>query len=240
MQGGPGHSARVFVPYFPQAIFGLNLPEQVGVAEFPFGWSVSHTPLRWQINDEHTKAGYHCTFEEKQKKAVLTVTLEARQDCVDFTIAIRNLTDQPFTDPHSNTCLNNHGAPYFVNPERSRTLIWTDDGPASALEMLTGRGGEPLHGGWSVAAPDQPAPKGGSLAKYPLIACLSRDRKWIVAQAYAEGVTVANNAHYTCLHTRPRWPDIPAGEERAVTGKLYFLKGGAEELLARWREDFSR
>jgi formylglycine-generating enzyme required for sulfatase activity len=232
---GQGHSAAISVPFFPQAVFRLNLPEQVGVSEFHFGWNATHTPIRWQINDERTHASYQCTFEDK---ATLTVTLEAKQDCVDFTIAIGNLTDKPFTRPASNTCFNNHGAPYFVDPERDRTLVWTDDGPVRLLEMLTGRNGEPLHGGWTVALPDQPAPKGGNLARHPLIAVVSRDRQWIVAQAYAQGVSVASNAHYTCLHTRPRWPDIPPGEQRALTGKLYFLKGGADELLARWRRDF--
>ena len=66
----------------------------------------------------------------------------------------------------------------------------------------------------------------------------SRDRQWIVAHAYAAGTSVGSNTHYTCLHTRPAWPDIPPGEARAVAGKLYFLKGGPEELLARWKKDF--
>ena len=44
---------------------------------------------------------------------------------------------------------------------------------------------------------------------------------------------MASNAHYSCLHSRPRWPDIPAGEERAVLGKYYFLKGGPDDLLKR-------
>jgi hypothetical protein len=76
--------------------------------------------------------------------------------------------------------------------------------------------------------------------RLPLMAVRSRDRQWIIAQAYVEGVSVANNAHYTCLHVRPRWPDIPPGEETTVTGKVYFLKGGLDELLARWRADFQR
>lgn len=233
----PGsHGATLYVPYFPAAAFGLNLPEQVGVAGFPFGWSAKHTPIRWEVNQERTRATYQCTFEDK---AMLKVTLQSGLDYVDFTIAIRNLTDQPFTGAFSNTCLNNHGAPYFEDPERDRTLVWTDQGPVSLLKMpIAPRSGEPLHGGWAVAAPDQPAPKGGNLVRHPFIAVLSRDGAWIVAQAYGEGVSVANNAHYTCLHSRPRWPDIPPGEERGVRGKLYFLKGGPAELLARWRGDF--
>lgn len=74
--------------------------------------------------------------------------------------------------------------------------------------------------------------------RYPFILLVSRDGKWTVAQAYREASTVASNAHYSCLHTRPVWPDVPPGEERAVRGKLYFIRGGPSELLARWRRDF--
>ena len=232
---GAGHSASIFVPYFPEAVFGLNLPEQVGVAGFPFGWQAKHTPIRWQINKERTHATYECSFEGKAK---LTVTLQTGTDYVDFTLAIRNLTDQPFRGAHSNTCFNNHGAPYFVDPERARTLLWTDEGPVGLLSMPIGRSGEPLHGGWSLASAKQPAPTGGPLARLPIIAVRSRDGNWIVAQAYGQATSVATNAHYTCLHTRPLWPEIPAGDERALTGKVYFLKGGPQELLARWKQDF--
>jgi hypothetical protein len=72
------------------------------------------------------------------------------------------------------------------------------------------------------------------------MATASNDGRWIIAQAYAEGATIAGNAHYSCLHVRPKWPDIPSGETRALTGKLYFLQGGAQELLARWKKDFAK
>jgi len=232
----PGsHGATLHVPYFPAATFGLNIPEQVSVEAFPFGWNAKHTPIHWDINDEGVCAKYQCTFEDK---AALTVALKTGFDYVDVIIAIRNLTNQLFTKASSNTCLNNHNAPYFENPERDRTLVWTDEGPVSLLEMPIGSNGEPLHGGWTVAAPDRPASKVEGVVRYPFIAVISRDRKWIVAQAYGEGLTVANNAHYTCLHSRPRWPDIPPGEEREVMGKLYFLKGEPADLLTRWKQDF--
>ena len=97
-----------------------------------------------------------------------------------------------------------------------------------------------MHGGWSVAQPDQKAPKGGNLARLPFIFLTSRDREWVIAQAYGDGRTVASNSHYSCLHSRPVWPDIPPGEERSVTGKLYFLKGGPDDLLERWKKDFGK
>ena len=106
--------------------------------------------------------------------------------------------------------------------------------------MPVAKSGEILHGGWSVAQPGEPAGADANRVRHPFIFVVSRDREWVVAQAYAEGSTVASNAHYSCLHTRPVWPDIPPGEEREVPGKLYFLKGGPDELLARWKRDFGK
>ena len=171
----------------------------------------------------------------------MRVVLTPRTDCVDFTIAIRNLTAKPLKGVHSNTCFNVQASPYFNDPERARTFVWTDGGATGLLAMpISPRSGEPLHGGWAVAAPGQPAPRGGPRVRHAFIATRSRDGQWVIAQAYAEATTVATNAHYSCLHTRPRWPDIPPGEERGVTGKLYFIPSGPDDLLRRWRADFAK
>ena len=232
-----GHGAVIRVPYLPVGHFSLNLPEQAGAQGVPMGWGGKHQGIRWAKLADGAHQ-YVCTFPDV---AEMRVTLTPHTDTVDFAIAIRNLTDKPFAGVHSNTCFNVHASPYFNDPERVRTYLWTDDGPTCLLAMpIPPRSGEPLHGGWSVARPGQPAPRGGQLARLSLIATRSRDGDWIIAQAYAEGVSVATNAHYSCLHTRPRWPDIPPGQERAVLGKLYFIRGGPADLLRRWKTDFAK
>jgi formylglycine-generating enzyme required for sulfatase activity len=232
----PGYAGVVMrVPYFPQGQFSSFVPEQAGAAGLPFAWGVPHEGIRWEKKPDGS-CRYVCKFPGK---AQMRVTLVPRMDCVDFTIAIRNLTDKPFTEVHSNTCFNVHGSPYFENPERDRSFVWTDAGPTCMLAMpIDPRSGEPLHNGWSVAAAGQSAPKGGDRVRYPFLFIRSRDGHWVIAQAYGEGTTVASNAHYSCLHSRPCWPEIPAGEERAVLGKYYFLKGGPDDLVKRWKSDF--
>jgi len=178
--------------------------------------------------------GYDCTFEGK---AELQARLKAGADYVDFTLTLRNLTDRPFTNVHSNTCFNCWQSPYFDDPERVCSFVWTDDGPTCFLRMPHSGGGEPLHNGWTVAKLDEPAPAGGNRVRYPIIALRSRNGKWAVAQAYDEGVTVASNAHYSCLHSRPTWPDIPPDETVSRTGRLYFVRGDLAELLHKWRVD---
>jgi formylglycine-generating enzyme required for sulfatase activity len=233
-----GAAGVVFhVPYFPEGRFTSFVPEQAGAAGVPLAWAAKHEGIRWDQKPDGA-CEYVCTFTGK---AQMRVTLVPEPDCVGFTIAIRNLTEEPFTGVHTNTCFNVHASPYFENPERTRSYVWTDAGPTCMLEMpIAHRSGEPLHGGWGVARPDQEAPVGGNLVRRPIIAIASRDAQWIIAQAYGEGTSVATNAHYSCLHARPRWPDVPPGEERSVTGKYYFLRGGTEELLERWKADFEK
>jgi hypothetical protein len=234
----PGHAgATIRVPYFPQGRFTTYVTEQVSAEGLPLAWGTPHEGLRWQQNTDGS-CEYECVFTGKAK---MRVTLLPRLDCVDFAIAIRNLTDKPFTGVFSNTCFNVHASPYFENIERDRSFVWTDDGPTCMLQMpIPTSSGEPLHNGWNVAADGQDAPQGGDRVRYPFLFIRSRDGGWVIAQAYAEGTTVASNAHYSCLHSRPRWPDIPPGEERSVLGKYYFLQGGPTELLNRWKADLGR
>jgi len=232
----PGGAGAVFhVPYFPAGSFSTYVPEQAGAAGVPLAWASKHEGIRWEEKPDGS-CEYLCTFTGKAK---MRVTLVPKLDCVDFTIAIRNLTDKPFTGVHTNTCFNVHASPYFENPERTRSFVWTDAGPTCMLQMpIAPRSGEPMHGGWGVATADQEAPKGGNLVRLPIVAIRSRDGEWIIAQAYGEGTSIGTNAHYSCLHSRPRWPDIPPGQQRSMTGKYYFLHGGPEELLNRWKADF--
>ena len=235
-----GHGATLKAPQFPVGHFGLNVPEQVGAKGLPLGWGIPHEPFQWQRSEDGTRANYQCVWKDK---ATLTVTLECHADVVDLTLSLRNLSNEPLTNCYSNVCFNPHGSPYFVNMERTRTMAWTDDGPVSLLKLPQAGPGEPMHGGWSIVGQtisSGPRPTGlsGLLVRYPFIFIVSRDGEWTIAPAYREGTTIASNAHYSCLHTRPIWPQVPAGEERTVLGKLYFIKGGPDELLRRWRADF--
>ena len=234
----PGHAGVTMrVPYFPQGRFTSFVPEQVAAEGLPLAWGTPHEGVRWQQNPDGS-CQYTCVFTGK---AQMRVTLVPRSDCVDFTIALRNLTTKPFTNMFSNTCFNIHASPYFENPERDRSFVWTDVGPTCMLAMPIGvPSGEPLHNGWNVAAAGQDAPPGGDRVRHPFLFIRSRDSQWVIAQAYGDGTSVASNAHYSCLHARPRCPDIPPGEERSVLGKYYFLKGGSDELLSRWKSDFGK
>ncbi len=231
------HFAQIFVPAFPEGHFGMNVPEQVQAEDLALGWSMPHEGIRW-TKQENGTAEYTCRFPGK---AELRVRLEPGADVVVLRLELKNLTDKPWRRVFTNTCLNNHPSPYFVDPERVRSFVWTDDGPTSMLRMpIAPRSGEPLHGGWGVAAPNQKAPAGGPLIRYPFLFVRSRDGQWIVAHTTGEGTGVGSNAHYSCLHANPAWPEIPPGQSRSVVSRLYFLRRGPEDLLVRWKKDFGK
>ena len=232
-----GARAVLQVPYLPAATFSLFVPEQSGAKGVPLSWGGGHPKIVWQTDQDGTAASYQITFPER---AVQTVLLKAGMDNVEFTISIRNLTSKTFVGVSTNSCFNNSSAPYFEDMERLRTFVWTDTGATCAIRMPIGGPGEPLHGGWDVAGADEPATPDNGKVRHSLIAIVSRDGRWCIAQAYGQGTSVANNAHYSCLHSRPVWPDIPPGEERSARGRLYFTKGGTQELFRRWQTDFGR
>ena len=184
----------------------------------------------WETSPEQTEATYSVAFPAR---VIQTVRIVAGADRVSFTISIRDLTSGLFGGVHSNSCLNNSCSVYFEDMERIRSVVWTDEGASPMLEIPIGGKGEPLHGGGGGAEFDGEATPRSEKVRYPLLAIVSRDGEWMIAQAYGAGRSAATNAHYSCLHPRPVWPDIPPGEERSVTGQLYLIHGGPVELFAR-------
>jgi len=252
-----GHNAEIHVPYFPQAKFVLNVPEVAGSAET----GATRGGPTHRKNNPDGSCQYTFVWPEN---AEFRVKLVPHLDCVDFTITIQNLTDKPLTRVYTNSCFSPHLAPYFFDPERVRTFGWTDAGVTSLLQLpfsrisspgetfycgwpLTTGTGNDVHleayydyAGWPLPTGTEEVTKGSSRLRPPCLFVRSRDGRWVIAQAYDEVARLENNAHYTCLHALPVWPEIPAGEERSKTGKLYFLRGGPAELLARWKADFGK
>jgi len=206
-------------PYFPAGYFDLYLPEHGGGAAVQ--WRTGEP--QWERRDEGTQASYQLVSGGKIR---CTATLEAQTDAVYMTLTIENLTEETITDAHSNVCFNALWSPYFGDFERLRTMVWTDEGPKSLNQVS---------GNLTIAAPDEPAP---NRPRHPFILIVSRDGQFTIAQACARGSRLWTNFHYPCLHTIPIWPEIPPGEERSVRGAFYFIKGGPEQLLERWKKDF--
>ena len=52
----------------------------------------------------------------------------------------------------------------------------------------------------------------------------------------------ASNANYCCLHfecfPKDGWLDLKPGEEDTSMIRYYFMRGGLDAALARWKKDF--
>lgn len=61
----------------------------------------------------------------------------------------------------------------------------------------------------------------------------------ITSGIYWERTALISNRHPAdCVHAWVDLGPLPAGETRLLRGKFYYLAGGREDLLARWRRDF--
>jgi beta-galactosidase len=87
--------------------------------------------------------------------------------------------------------------------------------------------------GWWVNSPERFDP--------PLIGLASRDGKKTVALAFERAIWASSNTgdDRACFHLFPWFSRIEPGQSVTVRGRLYVLKGGAQEALKRFRKDFS-
>lgn len=76
-------------------------------------------------------------------------------------------------------------------------------------------------------------------ADLPLIATFSQDHSnRLVGLAFDNAYKIMTNARIPCIHADPKFPDAKQGETVRVRGKMYFIEGTLDDLLARFYEDF--
>jgi hypothetical protein len=73
-----------------------------------------------------------------------------------------------------------------------------------------------------------------------MLAVFSQDDKWVIGCARADNdgrFTVACNMCFTCLH-----PDSSyyVDQKRSSKLRMYFIKGGLDDLLSRFDDDISQ
>ena len=162
-------------------------------------------------------------------------------DAVFYSLAIKNLSTQVFQRVEENPCFNAmfaYTSPYFHDLETVRTLFFSDVGPVPHRCVAPVHQDEVLHYTAPCAAPELPAE--GQVAKlWPLIAVQSVGGKCLMAHARANANWVGGNRHYHCLHLKQQWENVGPGQEVVAEGRLYLMVGTVDELVRRYRSDFS-
>jgi hypothetical protein len=76
----------------------------------------------------------------------------------------------------------------------------------------------------------------------PLLVEVSRDGKSAVGMTMDRGVQASSNVGdgRACIHVVPRFREIAPGKSASSNGRFYWLRGGPEAVLARFKKDFSK
>ncbi|NQT93747.1 MAG: hypothetical protein HQ559_13385 [Lentisphaerae bacterium] len=96
----------------------------------------------------------------------------------------------------------------------------------------------------SVAQTRYGAPPSGGLAMdiadHGLVLRESADGKWASGMYWERTAYVSNRHPADCLHSSVEFGPLQADGSRILRGKYYLIEGSKDELLTRWRGDFSR
>ncbi|MFC1717004.1 formylglycine-generating enzyme family protein, partial [Candidatus Poribacteria bacterium] len=226
IQAGSDTSCHVsiLVPFLGSERFGLSAPEG---ASWDGGGLLNwydKRDLKWEVSTPK-RASYVMSLPNLQ----LNAEFVAGDDFVDQVFTVMNHTGKSGRF-RSSSCFNLQPHPLFYDCEGLRTYALTKDNmfvllrefkrPGECVRWITGSVGAELEG-----------------LRWAMLAVLSQDGKWIIGCARADrdgSFSVSCNTCFTCLHADSSYP---VDESRSSRLRMYFLKGGLDDLLARFDSD---
>ena len=222
---GNSSHINILAPYLGTEQVGLSAPEGASWDGHSLLNWYDKRDLKWEISTP-TRATYVMSLKGLQ----LNAEFIAGDDFVDQVFTVTNQTGKPgwFS---SSSCFNLQSHPLFYACEGLRTYALTKDDEFVLIRKFR-RPGECVR--WITGSQD---PELDGLRR-AMLAVTSRDGKWVVACARADKdglFSVSCNTCFTCLHADSRYPvDRSRNNSRF---RMYFLKGGLDDLLARFEED---
>lgn len=239
-------SVIIRVPAFPRTPFGYVIPEKAGAADGAVYSHLEWSPIEWHGPDEHGVIGYR----GENEKSVFTARLIPGVDSVEVHQSIRNRTDRVLEHAYSFHCLTACTTPAFADFDRKRTFVAVEDRGLLSTRQLLGpdairgviRMARPRFGGHEFID-DLGTRPGQAVAKpragEPFMFIESVDGGWIAAAATSPACFLYTNGGNSCIHACPYFEPIAPGEEGTTVSRLYFLRGGVQELRRRMKKDFS-
>ena len=235
----PWEGAGVLTMRFPETLrcnLGLLFIDHVR-ADMPPVVRVDRLP-DWTIDEETGAASYEIELPNDVTFGGTVTPVDGR---VDFEFWVRNETNQPLTNLHTQFCLAQTRSRMFSEGSLTRTYLH-HDGAWLALADTTHEVMNPERGPWILAGTHDGGPKAHTKLEGCWYVCEERADKGIIATASAEGDKVIalafeggqslmSNGWIPCLHNDPPWPrECPAGETVSVKGRLFILEGGLDAL----------
>lgn len=240
-------SVSIRVPAFPRTPFGYVIPEKAGAADGTVYSHLEWSPIAWHGPDENGVIGYR----GENEKSVFTAKLIPGIDSVQVYQSIRNKTDRVLEHAYSFHCLTACTTPAFADFGRQRTYVAVEDRQLLSTRQLLGpsvvrgvtRMARPRFGGHEFID-DLGTRRGNTIAEpraaEPFMFIESVDGAWIAAAATSQACFLYTNGGNSCIHACPYFEPIPPGEEGTTESRLYFLRGGVQELRRRMKEDLPR
>jgi len=220
--------------------------------------SGEHTPgtsnWKWQVDSSGVLA--------QMDSGWLKLKLEATADGADMVLDITNISDHDWPEIAAIIPCFNPGAdsrkitdaianPVFFDKSHTNTYFLGK----SSLELIKGEEyPREIHFNYkyrsSVMAwhKESEASQFVFNAKWPtsqrnahagLIIRESEDNKWVTGIAWESYLSVQGHNPWKCMHLSVRVGPLKLGENKTIRGKIYLFKGSKEDILNRYKKDFS-
>ena len=247
----PGESPLVLVQ-LPGFDGRLNLlaPEVVSDQTDRRIYLDSHsTAVAWRERE----AGGLISSRQEDGIGSYTLALLPAADGVLIDWRICNLGEITWPYGAGTLCLQNHDLPAFYDPTETRSMIHAEDGWRAIADSV-----ERIGTNWLIPPWHRPCgvmqymldhntyQQGIARPDLGLVGLVSAAGGHVIGMGWPEVRYINANTGYgrgssrhACLDASPYLGDVRAGKTVHVTGKLYFLAGGIEELEAHYRADLA-
>jgi hypothetical protein len=169
------------------------------------------------------------------KGLTLNISLETAPDTCSLQYRLSNSTDR--TEKRCvSTCVSLGGEPLLYDVEGTRTYCWLGCGEWLPLTTLPRTAWKCTR--WYNGPARRELPEGMSAA---LLAVQSRDNALTFGYGWAgleHTPNILNNFCFTCLHIDPIMI-VEKGKEKVLNARLYCVRGTLDDLLDRFKSDFS-
>jgi len=221
---GTSSHISILAPFLGAERFSLSAPEGASwEGRGLLNW-YDERDLKWEVSTPE-----YARYVMKLQGLELNAEFEAGNDFVDQVFTVTNNTGEPGRF-RSTSCFSLQPHPLFYDCEGLRTYALTKDDTFALIRNFQ-RPGECVR--WITGSV---GPELTNLRR-AMLAVVSQDGKWVVACARADEdgrFSVSCNTCFTCLHADS---DYPVNKNRSSRFRMYFLRGGLDDMLARFDSD---
>lgn len=256
--GSEAGGLNVRSPHCPGDVFDFRTCEGVVVGSKDFGLFQVKLPATfgdgiksWRRDSDTWSYSWPYA-----KGITVHIAVEPEGDSLKLKYTLENVGTDTLDAVQLHTCIPTTEAPGFFPPPTvrnaqtnwselyERLYVWSDQRPLSFAETklaasephlsLMQTGYTPVEWGWWVNSPERFDP--------PLIALTSRDGKKTIALAFERAIWASSNTgdDRACFHLFPWFGRIEPRQSVTVRGRMYVLRGGPQEAMKRFQNDFPK